>query len=318
MAGTNNPAPKSIEDLDDMVYVSDEEDANSQANATQPFLSVEPGMIPDIKTLYLDTNHESGRPTVNDKAPNDLPEPKESEETARYALLIRYTRCFDGRKKLAISSILIQSPLLKKVLAWVLKDYPCMAPTLDRLEVVAPFHPFVHRWERLVTALQSEQHPETKSHIQLFYDALKTELDLNLETREDFFKHNIITFSALWMIFSPGDIVFVTRNRRQHAARLVKSMVRSDRDEDVCVLECESVHCDGTSFGVGEHFFEIFEFSGMRKIDSLPFYPLRFHRNVDKITQELIQNGKAYERLVGIHHKHYQGIALEGHRPFYV
>ncbi|KAL8992886.1 MAG: hypothetical protein Q9169_006760 [Polycauliona sp. 2 TL-2023] len=309
---------KSVDDFDDMVYVSDDDENNPKAISTPPSSSVEPGMIPDIKALYLEKDHQTGRPTVIDQPPEDLRKPEESEETGRYALVIRYARCYGGRKNLSISSIVVQSPLLKKVVAWVLKDYPCMAPELDRLEVVAPFRPFVYRWERLVDALQSEQHAETKSHIQLFYDALKKELELTLEARDDFISHKTITFNSLWMIFSPGDTVLATRNKRLTAARLINGMIHSDRYEDVYGLDCQMIHCDGTSFGVGEHLLEIPEFDGMRKIDSLPCYPLRFHRNVDKVTQELIRNGKAYEQLAGIHHKQYQGIALEGHRPYYV
>ncbi|KAI4227619.1 MAG: hypothetical protein L6R36_002253 [Xanthoria steineri] len=301
-------------DLDDMVYVSDGDESKPKDNTKQ-----QPGMIPNIKAFYPgERDDHTGRYAVTDKRPDDLPEPEETDENGRYALIIRYMRCYDGRKQLSISSILVQSPLLKKVLNWVLKDYPCMAPELDRLEVVSPFRPFVHRWQNLKFALEFEKDPETKSHIQLFYDALKTELDLTLETRDDFFDHSTITFNALWMIFSPGDIIFTTHNKRQVAAKLVNSMIHSDRYEDVYRLECEMIHSDGKSFGWAKHYFDIPEFDGMRKITDLSVYPLDFHRNVDKVTQKLITKGKAYERLFGMHHKQYQGIALDGHHPFYV
>ncbi|KAL8771423.1 MAG: hypothetical protein Q9209_003091 [Squamulea sp. 1 TL-2023] len=314
MAQNNNLRSKPVEDLDDMVYISDEEDIN----IIKPS-SVKPGMIPEIKGFYpAERDDLTGRCHVTDKRPQDLPKPEETEENGRYALVIRYSRCYDGRKNLSVSSIVVQSPLLKMVLGWVLKDYPCMAPELDRLELVSPFRPFVHRWQRLTNALEWEQDPETKSHIQLFYDALKTELELTLETRSDFLDHKTITFNALWMIFSPGDIIFTTYNKRQVGARLIDSMIDSGRHEDVYRLECEMIHSDGTSFGWGRHSFEIPEFAGMKKIYDLPVFPLYFHRNVDKIKQKLVNNGQAYERLLGFHHKQYQGIALDGYHPFYV
>ncbi|KAL8787731.1 MAG: hypothetical protein Q9213_002051 [Squamulea squamosa] len=312
MAQTNELPAKPVEDLDDMVYVSDEEESMN-ANVKPPSSSTEPGMIPEIKAFYPGEGDDfAGR------YPLDFPDPEETDENARYALVIRYARCYDGRRNFTLSSIVVQSPLLKKVLGWVLKDYPRMAPELDRLELVCPFRPFVHRWQRLINALEWEQDPETKSHIQLFYDALKTELDLTLKTRNDFIDHKTITFNALWMIFSPGDIICTTYHNREVCARFIDSVIDSGRHEDLYRLECEMIHSDGTSFGWGPHSFGIPEFAGLKKIYELPVYPLNFHRHVDKITRKLVNNGQAYERLFGFHHKQYQGIARDGQFPFYV
>ncbi|KAL8696045.1 MAG: hypothetical protein Q9224_003001 [Gallowayella concinna] len=315
MAGPGAVPVKLVEDLDDMVFVSDDDNNSTDESDVEP---VEPGMIPGIKSLYPGMKDDRGQYIATDKRPEDLPEPEETEESGRYALAIRYSRCYDGRKTLTISSIVVQSPLLKKVLCRVLKDYPGMAPELNRLEFVSPLRPFVHRWERLTDALNNEQDPTTKSHIQLFYDALKTDLELPLETRRDFVDHRTITFNALWMIFSPGDIVITNCNGRQIAARLVAGFVDQSRHEDVYHLECEMIHTDGEIFGWTKHPFDIQEFGGMRKISDLSVFPLKFHRNVEKITRKLIDNGKAYEKLLGVHHKYYQGLALDGRHLFHV
>ncbi|KAL8879642.1 MAG: hypothetical protein Q9192_008192, partial [Flavoplaca navasiana] len=284
-----------------------------------PSSSLGPGMIPAIKSFYLGERQDrTRRPIVTDQRPDDLPEPEETEENGRYALVIRYFRYHDGYKNLSISSIVVQSPMLKRVLAGVLGDYPGIAPELDRLEVGYPFRPFVHRWQHLVDALHSEQDPETKSHIQLFYDALKTELRSTLETRDDFFKHKTITFESLWMIFPPGQLVITTQNGRQIAAKLTDAMNHSDKHERVHRLKCEMIHFNGSSVGWGTHWFDIPEFTGMRKINELTVYPLHFHRNVDRITRDLIDNGKAYYRLLGVSHKHYRGDAFIRHQRSYI
>ena len=315
MAKTNHSGASSVEELDDMVYVSDREDKEDQK---EPVVEAERGMIPAVKNLYHGERDDRGRFTATDKVPEDLPEPEETEETGRYALLIRNNKCYDGRKSLSIASIVIQSPLLKKVLCWVLQDYPCMAPELDRLEIVSPFRPFVHRWQRLTDALHDEPDPETKSHIQLFYDALKKELEVTLEARDDFITHKTITFNSLWMLFEPGDVVFTKLNKRPVAAKLISSGVFPGRHEDLYRLECEMIYGNGKMFGWGNPRFSIPEFDGMSKITDLCVYPLKCHPKVDKVTEQLIENGKAYERLMGFHHVQYQGIALNGHQPFYV
>ncbi|KAI4288504.1 MAG: hypothetical protein L6R35_002235 [Caloplaca aegaea] len=301
----------SVDDLDDIVFVDGEHDK-------RPMADTEPGMVPQIKNLYPGEKDERGRFTTTDKVPEDLPEPEETEETARYALLIRNNKCYDGRKSLSIASIVVQSPLLKKVLCWVLKDYPCMAPELDRLEVVSPFRPFVHRWQRLTDALNNESDPETKSHIQLFYDALKKELEVTLEARDDFIAHKTITFNSLWMIFEPGDIVFSNPNKRPVAARLSAAGVFQGRHEDLYRLECDKIYGDGETLGWGHTRFDIPEFDGMATIADLVAYPLKYHPKVDKVKKQLIETGKAYEGLMGTHHKQYRGIAIDIGRPFYV
>ncbi|KAL9007861.1 MAG: hypothetical protein Q9180_009566, partial [Flavoplaca navasiana] len=197
-------------------------------------------------------------------------------------------------------------------------DYPGMAPELYRLQFEYPFRPFVHRWQHLINALYSEQDPETKSHVQLFYDALKTELGPTLETRDDFCNHENITFESLWMIFNPGDLVITTQNGRQVAAKLTDAMNYSGEHERVHRLKCEMIHWNGSSIGWVTHWFDIPEFAGMRKINELPVYPLHFHRNVERITRELIDNGKAYYRLLGVSHKHYRGDAFIRHKRSYI
>lgn len=312
MARNDISRSSSVDDLDDMVYISDGEDAKDSKKPA------EPGMIPAIKNLYPGEKDDLGRYTTTDKVPKDLPQPEETEETSRYALLIRNNKCYDGRKSLTISSIVIQSPLLKKVLCWVLKDYPCMAPELDRLEVVSPFRPFVHRWQRLTDALNNEKDPETKSHIQLFYDALKKDLEVTLEARDDFITHQTITFNSLWMIFEPGDIIFTIINKRPIAAKLKTASIFQGRHEDVYRLECEMIYGNGVMFGWGQTRFDILEFDGMMKIHDLSVFPLKYHQDVNKIRGELIRNGEKYERMMGFCHMQYQGVALDGRQPFYV
>jgi hypothetical protein len=81
------------------------------------------GMECDIKNLYQKED-AMGRVNWTEKYPEDLDEAAENEITARYAVLVRSKKSFDSRKKLEVDSIVVQSPLLKKVLSKVLEDYP--------------------------------------------------------------------------------------------------------------------------------------------------------------------------------------------------
>jgi hypothetical protein len=90
--------------------------------------STQPGMETGIKDLYQGPEDQRGRYTWTDKFPEDLEKAAEDEITARYAILVRHTKCFDdSRKTLEIHSIVVQSPLLKEVLGSILADYPGMS-----------------------------------------------------------------------------------------------------------------------------------------------------------------------------------------------
>jgi hypothetical protein len=112
-----------MEECEDTLPVLD----SSENTSNEILPAVKAGMECDIKNLYQGKEDNRGRFTWTDKYPENLEKAAEDEVTARYAILIRYKKCFsDSRKSLEIDSIVVQSPLLKKVLGIVLADYPGM------------------------------------------------------------------------------------------------------------------------------------------------------------------------------------------------
>ncbi|KAL8965349.1 MAG: hypothetical protein Q9183_003902, partial [Haloplaca sp. 2 TL-2023] len=309
---------------DDSVYLSDtrvaEKEALKEAPVEASSTKEAQGMLLEVKNLYLGERDANGNFSIHtdNKCPEDLPKPEENEDTARFALLVRYWICHGRDNGRAISSILVQSPLLKMVLRSVLEDYPAIAFELDS-GFGAPFRPLVHRWQRLTDALNDERDQETRSHIQLFHDMLKEELKATLEARANIISHNVVTFKNLWLIFEPGTMIFNTINERPIAYKLKHITVPSGPNEDIYQLECEAVSHNGESFGWALFGgFGIPYFGGILKIHELPVYPLAYHPRVNRVTKQLIANGMKYEQLAGSHHKMYQGIALRRGQPFYV
>ena len=192
----------------------------SSKDAQQSAKPIKTGMIIDVKNLYEGEPDRRGRSTWVDQYPDDLEEAAENAESARYALLIRNRKCYDGRKKLEMDSIVIQSPLLKQVLGSVLEDYPGVTTSLGRLTFTPPFEPFVHRWGRMVEAVEQEEDAETKAHVELLYKTLAAELEDNIKARDDFISNGVITYEHIWMIFEPGSVIFTTENNHDCAFRL--------------------------------------------------------------------------------------------------
>lgn len=272
--------------------------------------AVKPGMITDVKNLYQSKPDDRGKTTWVDKYPDDLEEAAENAESARFALLIRNSKCYDGRKKLQIDSIVVQSPLLKQVLGSVLKDYPGITTTLDRLTFRAPFHPFVHRWKNLLEALGSEQDSESKSHLELLHRVLEAELRDDLKARDDFILNGVITYSTIWMIFEPGTFIFAVKDGQDCAAKLINGNSQQTQYGYRYVAGCQVVDWDGEKFGLGDVDFHVWEFEGTREITKLSAYPLEYHPNLVKVKEALIRRGKEFEELSGYHYKNYDGIAI--------
>lgn len=271
---------------------------------------VKTGMIPGVKNLYQGKPDDSGKSTWVDKYPDDLEEAAENAESAQYALLIRNKKCYDGRKKLEMDSIVVQSPLLKKALGTILIDYPGVTTTLDRLAFRAPFKPFVHRWAKLVAALKSEEEPETRSHLDLFHRIMGEELKDDLKARDDYILNKVITWDTCWMIFEPGTIVFSVEEKDDCAFRLKNGSYVETRCGMAFALDCEKVDWDGEKFGLGRARVLIHEYLGTKSITKLAAFPLEYHDDMVEVREKLIVRGRAFERLAGFHYQHYNGVAV--------
>lgn len=66
---------------------------------------------------------------------------------------------------------------------------------------------------------------------------------------------------------------------------------------------------DGKQFGYGYLAEEISNFQGARKITSLDCYPLKYNKDESEMRGDLIQRGKKFVSLGGVHYKSHQGMA---------
>lgn len=61
---------------------------------------------------------------------------------------------------------------------------------------------------------------------------------------------------------------------------------------------------------MGQMEIEVPEFTGPRKISTLGCYPLKYHKDSEKLKQELIQRGKKFVELAGMKYKFHKGMAF--------
>lgn len=75
-------------------------------------------------------------------------------------------------------------------------------------------------------------------------------------------------------------------------------------------IEGRYLEYDGKTFGMGQMEIEVPEFTGPRKISNLGCYPLKYHKESEKLKQQLIDRGKKFVELAGMKYKFHKGMAF--------
>ncbi|KIW00749.1 uncharacterized protein PV09_07732 [Verruconis gallopava] len=287
----------------------------STTDVTEESEPVEPGMAAQIKNLYSGKEDKRGRFQWQDTVPKDVKSPVENEATAKYALLVRNIKVYNNpRKTLSVHSIVVQSPLLKKLLQKVLKDYPGLSVNLKRLELSGKFEPIIHRWGRLQEEIaklgdDTEEDRETKKHADLLFNVLKVEFKDLIESSQDMISKGVMTFEHLWTIFQPGSLIFAKQDGQDTALQLISTRYAMDQNGSPCLwVSGRFVDWDGSKFGTNKCNVKIGSYAGTRKINTLSAFPLDFHAEKDEVRQRLLERGAKVEQLAGSHYRAYRGV----------
>jgi hypothetical protein len=242
------------------------------------------------------------------KYPYYIAEPAENEETAEYAFLKRNERSTDSRKKLSLHSIVVQSPLIKRVLGKVFESYEGVCTDLERLEFEKPFEPFVHRWEKFRSAKYTETDEVTKQHLDLLWECLEKELRLTLAKKYDLLANGVMTYDYLWTMFEPGTLVFSQMGGNERVMRVQSYS-----------YQCNSfyafnryVEWSGKKFGMEDATSSIGTFDGTRRIINLSVYPLIYHPDSLGVQKRCIARAKEWEAFCKYSFMSYKGGATSG------
>ncbi|KAF2276619.1 P-loop containing nucleoside triphosphate hydrolase protein [Westerdykella ornata] len=285
------------------------------AEDSEPEVQYERGMKNGFKSLF-GTADKQNRYTWKEKIPDDLGKPAENKRTSKWALIVRKVRKYnDPSKVLEIHSIAVQSPLLKKLLAGVLKGYPGITPTLERLEFGGRFEPLIHRWEELQNAIdglgsETEDDRTTKAHAMLLKEVLMDEFQSLIETSQDMKRKKVMTFEHLWTLFQPGSLVYMRNDGQETALHMQEAKYGVDaKGLPVFWVIGRYVDYDGTRFGYQKLNVSISAYSGTRPINSLAVFPLEYHHDAEGLRTRLVERGARVEALAGPSYRAYDGMA---------
>lgn len=294
--------------------------------------------LPGSKASVFSVYEDAYRPGTWKTTPPNLTKPVEDAESIHHALIARYRQSDKPNKTLELHSILVQSPLLKRYLADVLKNYPGITVELERLEFVAPFECFVHRWEKFLGIHRRVKHDlETSvsspsaafqdeltlegyhltamdhfAHLDLLHSVLTEELGPVLREKQDLVKHGVITFEQIWTIFEPGCLVYHQKHGHDQVTRLQSGKFDINKPANMRTyrLDCEFVDDEGEHLGWQNRVsFMIAHFDGTIRISSLEALPLVFHDRAEDVRRALLDRGRKFEALQGFHFLGYEGMA---------
>lgn len=133
------------------------------------------------------------------------------------------------------------------------------------------------------------------------------------EQIENLVENGIITFDLLWALWKPNTLAYTTTYGSEDDARVFKIDMAEKHSTimsgDFYCIEGSYLEHNGKNFGYGTIGQEIPAFRGTRKITSLPCYPLKYHEKEAELRTKLIERGKKFVSLCGVHYKSYSGMA---------
>ncbi|RSL64478.1 hypothetical protein CEP54_004705 [Fusarium duplospermum] len=266
-------------------------------------------MTAETRDLYRRNCEEPWR----EWAPEDIGVNADSAAAAaKFALIIRRQKHHDdnGEPILALFSITVQSPLIKKQLGSVFEGYKGINTNLKKLEFKAPFHEFFYRWKEFVTAMPAEggETEVARSHYKLLFDTISKEITPHIEQVSDLVKNHVISFQYVWALFEPGTEVYTKVNGHDRILVLVNGEYKKTDSGIIYMLSCRYVDTDGERFGYKSMEIIIHSFGNLRPILELDVIPSRLLPNIGAIKEQLIERGRKFEALRGVHHRSYTGV----------
>ncbi|KAG0129740.1 hypothetical protein HOY82DRAFT_487773 [Tuber indicum] len=227
-------------------------------------------------------------------------------------------RRFDWQNKYQKTYVDVKSIEIRTVLREVLKDVSGVGLREDKPTVepnlLFNYLPQLENELAKAKAVSEEQQNKTLiSHLTLFNDYISTDYASTIKKLYPLLEHYEITFDLLWALFLPNTLIYTicAGSNEPRCLKLDWGEQKETLDRGKFFqLDCHYVEYDGKTYGEASAVLEIDEFRGARRIDSLGVFPLAYHEDEEDVRERLIERGRKFGSLKGMHYKYYKGLAF--------
>ncbi|KAG7288244.1 hypothetical protein NEMBOFW57_007775 [Staphylotrichum longicolle] len=238
-------------------------------------------------------------------------------------------RTFDWEGKYKATIVDIKSKLLRECLQDVIGDIKGISlvddtPKLDPNMLFLYLKDFRKHVKRLKKRKAAKGAKQERKKEQKRIDTMRQHLKVLIKyINKDYadvknslypmLQNGLITFDLLWALWKPNTLAYTTTYGSHDEPRVFKVEMAEKHHSimkgEYYYIEGKYFEYDGKQFGFGSMSEEIGDFRGARKITSLGCYPLEYHKNKVQLRKDLIERGKKFVSLGGVHYKSHQGMA---------
>ena len=231
------------------------------------------------------------------------------------------TRFYTTEAEVDHTELEIRSPHLKKAFKEVVPEYrnlDVQTKSIMLRDDVRYF--FYYRTELQEYSRNLEDHTAIE-HLTFALNYMYRTLESELHTYENFVEAPLtlpsIDFLNLWMVFRPGDYYYTNFSGIERVTK-IRQISRSELLIDVFkwkisgfkwTIHGEGISYDGRNFGYASSSVTIKPYDGCKPLINLIAKPLNYHPDKESIIARMVQRGKKYTSLHGIHHREYDGTA---------
>ncbi|KAM0276484.1 hypothetical protein ACHAQH_006711 [Verticillium albo-atrum] len=254
----------------------------------------------------------------------------EGGSDAQYdAFVLQIRRVFDFEGKYKSTTVDVKSKLLRECLQDVVGNIKGVSlvdntPRLDPnllflyLDDLREYGKKLKRADTVGTTKRARQkdqrrNEEKRRHLKVLLAYLDKDYAQVKKSLYPMLENGLITFDLLWALWKPNTLAYTATYGSEDEPRVFKVEAAEKHSSfvkgDFYFIDGKYFEYDGKQFGYGGFAEEVADFRGARKITSLNCYPLKYHKNEQKVRESLIVRGKKFVQLGGVQYKCHEGMA---------
>jgi hypothetical protein len=250
-----------------------------------------------------------------------------TDQTVLEILTTKTTRCKSNAARdedydpprLGIRTVLnIYSTYLINALRDVIEYFPGLSLRTETVTIPEPYCALIH----YMTKLEAYKTAHPMTHSKQYVEACNEHIDillgfldrtfgksLRLERERHQRQPPVATFEYLWLLFKPGQDVYISAKEGEDFRPMVVASVHNDNSWGYSVRGWYVKYQSGSVEPV-QCAANIPLFDGEKEITSLPAFPRKFHPRNSALEIQLVERGKKYLSLCEPSYKEYAGMTM--------